>query len=88
MIENYDKNTFIDVAIKAKQHSVLMTIISHDRWEEALDLSSNEFKTPFIGIIQNWSDVTQAVMSRCVTNIASADKSEKRHSVSKLLAIS
>ena len=45
------------------------------RWEEALDLNSNEYETPFIGIIQFSSEITQAVLERCITDINS-DKNE------------
>ena len=40
------------------------------RWEEALDLKSTEYKTPFMGIIQLSSEITRAVMDRCVTRTA------------------
>jgi len=36
-------------------------------WQEALDLTSVDYKTPFIGIIQTSSEVTQAIMERCIT---------------------
>lgn len=55
------------------------------RWEEALNLSSHEFKTPFIGIIQMSSEVTQAVMERCVTRVYYDQDSEKKSSVNLIL---
>ena len=65
--QNKDKLTFIDLAIKQNQKSVLMKLISHSRWEEAMDSESVEHKTPFIGIIKMSSEVCKAVMDRCVT---------------------
>jgi hypothetical protein len=78
---NKENLTFIDLAIKYKQQTVLMAVIAHDRWEEALDLNSVLYKTPFMGIIQMWSDVTQAVMERCVNKIYSYEKSDKKYLV-------
>ncbi len=78
---NKETLTFIDLAIKFKQQKVLMAVIAHDRWEETLDLNSTLFKTPFMGIIQMWSDVTQAVMERCVHKIYSYEKNDKKFSV-------
>lgn len=79
--ENKDHLTFIDLAIKNKQQAALMAIISHERWEEALDLTSTEFKTPFIGIIQMSSEVTQAIMERCITRYYFDENNEKKYSV-------
>lgn len=86
---NKQQQTFMDMAIKHKQQTALMTVLTHERyennsptclsrvektknfgqtrWEEAMDLHSVEYKTPFIGIIQMSSEVAQAVMERCVT---------------------
>ncbi|CAF0715061.1 unnamed protein product [Brachionus calyciflorus] len=78
---NKEGLSFIDLAINYKQQGSLMAIISHDRWEEALNLKSNEYKTPFVGIIQLSSEVTQAVMERCVTKKYLDDSSEKKYSI-------
>ena len=48
------------------------------RWQEALDLSSIEYKTPFIGIIQTSSEVTQAIMERCITKNNITDEINKK----------
>lgn len=45
-------------------------LLTNLRWEEALDLKSTEYKTPFMGIIQLSSEITRAVMDRCVTRTA------------------
>lgn len=79
--ENKDQLTFVDLAIKYKQQAGLMAIIRHERWEEALNLPSKEYKTPFIGIIQMSSEVTQAVMERCVTKSYYDENNEKKYSV-------
>jgi hypothetical protein len=81
--KNKDDYYFIELAIKKKQNEALMAIISHDRWEEALDLDSKEFKTPFIGIIKMSSEITQAVMERCVTAHYYEDSCNKKYSVSR-----
>jgi hypothetical protein len=64
---NKEHATFIDLAIRYKREEVLLTIISNDRWEEAFSLSSHEYQTPLIGIIKISSEITMAVMERCVT---------------------
>jgi hypothetical protein len=64
---NKDELSFIDLAIIYKQRSVLRAIIAHQRWQEALDLTSKPFKTPLIGIIQMCSKMTYLVLERCVT---------------------
>jgi hypothetical protein len=58
---------------------ILLSIYNpNQRWQEALDLTSVEYKTPFIGIIQTSSEVTQAIMERCIT------KHNITNSISKL----
>lgn len=78
---NKEGLSFIDLAIRYKQQACLMAVINHDRWEEALKLSSKEYKTPFVGIIQLSSEVTQAVMERCVTKKYLDGNSDKKYLV-------
>ncbi len=59
--------SFIDLAIKDKNIDVIECALEHDRWEEILSLNSLTYKTPFIGIIQTSSYLTNLVMDRCVT---------------------
>jgi hypothetical protein len=68
---NKDGLSFIDLAIIYKQRPVLRAIIAHERWQEALDLKSKPYKTPFIGIIQMCSEMTYLVLERCVTRTTS-----------------
>lgn len=65
--KNKSELTFIDLAIRSKHQSVLMLIIAHERWQEALDLSSTLYKAPFLGIIELSSEVTTTVLERCIT---------------------
>jgi hypothetical protein len=72
---NNQKQSFIDLAIKNKRDNALFTIIANKRWEEVFSLTSFEYKTPLMGIIQISSDITRALLDRCVVRI-SVDKSE------------
>lgn len=80
-----DKNenglTFIDQAIIHRNKQVLMTIIAHKRWQEALDLDSNQFKTPFLGLIEYSSDVTQTVLDRCIAKEDISGTRSKKYTV-------
>lgn len=78
---NKDSLSFIDLAIKHKQQGSLIAIINHERWEEALKLKSKEYKTPFVGIIQLSSEVTQAILERCVTKQYMDETSDKKYLV-------
>lgn len=82
---NKDGLSFIDLAIKNKQQGSLTTIINHDRWEEALKLKSKEYKTPFVGIIQLSSELTQSILERCVTKQYVDEISDKKYLVSILI---
>lgn len=82
---NKDGLSFIDLAIKNKQQGSLIAIINHDRWEEALKLKSKEYKTPFVGIIQLSSELTQSILERCVTKQYFDEISDKKYLVTYLL---
>lgn len=78
---NKESLSFIDLAIKHKQLGSLTAIINHERWEEALKLKSKEYKTPFVGIIQLSSELTQAILERCVTKQYIDEISNKKYFV-------
>lgn len=81
----FDKNdkclTFIDQAIIHQQKEVLLTIIAHKRWQEALDLDSQQFKKPILGLIEFSEEITQAVLDRCITKKNFSGTNSKKYTL-------
>ncbi|CAF4381737.1 unnamed protein product [Rotaria socialis] len=75
ILTNLDGETFFDLAIMKKQKDVCLTIITHDRWKEALDLKSTKYQTPLLGLIEHLPECVPVLFDRCI----SPSHSDKKH---------
>ncbi|CAF0829944.1 unnamed protein product [Didymodactylos carnosus] len=61
-VTNNNNETFFDMAIQKKQREVCLAIIAHERWQEALNLSSSIYRTPLLGLIENLPECVQMMV--------------------------
>ncbi|KAL5022245.1 hypothetical protein ScPMuIL_001400 [Solemya velum] len=76
--KNQDNKTFFDYAIENKQTDVALAIVGHERWEEAMELSS-KYGCPMVGLVQHLPEVCMAVLDRCQTPSENEKKSRDYH---------
>ncbi|CAF1323136.1 unnamed protein product [Adineta steineri] len=75
-LKNIDDETFFDLAIMKKQKDVCLAIINHERWKEALGLTSIKYLTPLLGLIEHLPDCVPSLFNRCIIR-SHADRKHK-----------
>ncbi|XP_014772761.1 transient receptor potential cation channel subfamily A member 1 homolog [Octopus bimaculoides] len=74
-----DGNNCLDLAIDNNNNDVAMLIVSDDRWEEAMQNETLDFKkgyrqTPMRKLIRKMPEVAEKVLNQCLSTSGSPDK--------------
>jgi len=67
VVENKRGLTCLEIAMDAQNCEVVMVIIKHNRWREALAVSTaNDKPSPMERLIEHFPDAAQVAMDRCI----------------------
>ncbi|CAF1483084.1 unnamed protein product [Adineta steineri] len=80
-LKNIDDETFFDLAIMKKQKDVCLAIINHERWKEALGLTSIKYLTPLLGLIEHLPGCVPVLCDRCIAYSEHDKKNKDFHCV-------
>lgn len=70
-----DNMTFLDLALKNRHKSVCEVAVKSDRWMEILSVYSAAYPSPIFGLIEEFPDLCQYVMGRCISNNGESERS-------------
>ncbi|CAD5112443.1 DgyrCDS1665 [Dimorphilus gyrociliatus] len=63
--KNSRSEHFMDMIILNEHKDAAVTVVTHERWREALKYCSSQFCWPAVGMIQHLPEVFQIVLDRC-----------------------